>query len=714
MKNYFILASAALALASCSNDEFLGEGPGTGNKENTSNAILFSAGKNALTRGDIYGAAAADLLGNNFIVEGTKGTEAADAPTSLVVFDNYLVNFVENTAGTTESNTHNWEYVGLQTGTTNVPAATWSALHPSGKAQEQSIKYWDYSTDQYDFIAYSTGTKKAVTTTPANNNQVQVTRIATGTDLATSAYQFTANSVDALKECYITDITEVPHAQYGNVVTLKFKNLTSKVRVGLYETVPGYSVKEVKFYTVDGGLTPTDLGTGTQNQANLFTTNSEVLPASGTITVKYPSIGTDKHGSDDYNKAKISVSAGSTTVDHLNFGLLGANYTGKEKYEANGKYLGRTLPNATMAGSADANYYTPVMPNDAAKTLTLRCDYTLVSIDGSGEEIKVYGAKAVVPSTYTEWQPNYAYTYIFKISDNTNGWTSTNASDPAGLFPITFDAVVAEMTDFNAEQTTITTVATPSITTYQQGHVYDAQNEYSKASGKKVYVQVMNNAVSPAELVDDLSATNSQLLKLSDNDATEAAVMDAFINNTKGIGNSSIIGRNGLTLVKNNGKIDNTVTSIENGVDDNPVTVALGTTAAIDIAGLATGTYAYVYTQQASTKVIDKYQPIAYAVGASVEDGLVDIDVTSAVAVTSATASADKLYFSKTTNGTGTTTYSFVTTKVGDNVTGLFEISIPATPNITSSTTAEAGHMYFNVYKQNNGKYAVKVIKIVA
>ena len=732
MKKPYLLAAyaAVLAITACTDNEYIND---TANPQGKANQINFAMKTPALTRGDIVGASAAELLGGNFIVMGTKGTEAADAPSSTVVFDNYLVTYEANSAGKTDSNTHNWEYVGQESGTTLVPADTWNALHAEdGNAKSQTIKFWDYSTDQYDFIAYSTGTAKAVTATP-NTGEVQVTRIAKGTTLSSAAYSFTAPSVNELKQVYVTDITPVKKAQYGNVVTLKFKNLTSKIRVGLYETVPGYSVKGVKFYTVDGGVTPSDLGNGTQDEAVLFTTGEDEIPASGTITVSYPSIGTSKRTAKDYNKAAVMVTAGDTKVKKLEYGVLTNNYTGKDKYETDENiYLGRSLPTATMAGSADAQYYTPVMPNNNAKTLTLRVDYTLVSTDGSGEEIKVYGAKAVVPSTYTEWQPNYAYTYIFKISDNTNGWTSKDMIDtdgdgtpddlvPAGLYPITFDAVVAEMTDANAEQTTITTVATPSITTYQQGHDWKNKNEYSKSQTagvstavKKVYVQVMNNKVSPAKLVEDLDATNSQLLKLSDDDATEAAVMDAFINNTKGITNSSIVGRNGLTLVKNNGAIDNTVTSIENGVDDNPVTVATGTTAAINIATLATGTYAYVYTQKASTKIINKYQPIVVAVGASVADGYVDIDVTTAVAATTATAAANKLYFSKTTNGTGTTTYSYVTTKEGDDVTGLYEIDMPASPTLTSSTTATAGHMYFDVYKQNDGVYAVKVIKVVA
>lgn len=120
-----------------------------------------------------------------------------------------------------------------------------------------------------------------------------------------------------------------------------------------------------------------------------------------------------------------------------------------------------------MAGKKADSYYTAVLPIAAeGKPLTLRMNYTLVSDDGSKEEIKVYGAKAVIPASYTQWQPNFAYTYIFKISDNTNGATSTEDKTPEGLFPITFDAVVADVDNVDFNHESITTVSTPSVTSY--------------------------------------------------------------------------------------------------------------------------------------------------------------------------------------------------------------------------------------------------------
>ena len=71
MKKYFIYSLAALALVNCGDDEFLG----ISHKDNpkTDGAILFSPSKRAMTKGDHVGADAAALLGNNFVVMGTKG-----------------------------------------------------------------------------------------------------------------------------------------------------------------------------------------------------------------------------------------------------------------------------------------------------------------------------------------------------------------------------------------------------------------------------------------------------------------------------------------------------------------------------------------------------------------------------------------------------------------------------------------------------------------
>ena len=729
--NYLIgfVALTSLTLVGCSDNDFLGTNNGQEVAQQGNGEITFVASNAKTTRaGEFVGATAAEKLGGMFVVEGTKGTEKTNSPSTDVVFDNYLVGYDYNSAGTTETNTNNWEYVGKQTGITGrMTAATWTALHGTGTAQAQTVKYWDYSTAQYDFIAWSTGLREAVTDAAVEGSKVKVTRINTGSTLASNGFKLTALSAEDLLQCYYTDINTVLQANYGAPVTLTFRNMAAKARIALYETVPGYSIKAVKFYTSDANPTaPTDLGSGTSEDATLFTMGSDVLPQSGEVTVFYPHIGTehrDAPQTTDYNKASVTVGevTGGATSTTKGFGTLTAQYGAAESHEAAGNiYLGRSLPNATYAGSSADNFYTAVIPNSTGKPLTLRVDYTLVSTDGSGEEIKVYGAKAVVPATYTVWQPNYAYTYVFKISDNSNGWTSRTNTDPKGLFPITFDAVVTSFTDANAEQATITTVATPSITTYQQGHDPKAQDEYSKAQKagvdqtnvKDLYVQVMNNSDAPA-LVTDLGATNSLLFAVTTTGApiSEATVMDALQNRTNSYGDASPAGRNGITLTTN-ANISNTETSIVNGVDDNEITgLTSGSVAKIDIDKLAAGTYAYVYATTVPSAEEKIYQVVSASTATTGYANYYEVALDGTeTPLASGTAAAGKVYFVKNVDANGDfVSYTFKQTKVGDDVTDLVEATIGA--NKASGYTA--GHFYFDVYNQNNGAYAVKVIKVV-
>ena len=738
-KYLFIAAIGVVTLASCADDVFVGDNsPNVVEQEatNTEGMINFGLEFPNMTRADIAGPAAAELLGNNFYVTGTKGTEAATYPTDKLVFDNYLVHYTANSAGTTESNTANWEYVGVVPG--SAPTLNYAKI---GSYNAQTIKYWDYSVPQYDFFGFSTGTFAAVSGSSTGAGNIGITKMNYGSALAggATAYTFDIPSVDAIKNTYITDIVEVKKTDnvYGKDVTLKFKNLGSKVRVALYETVPGYQVTDVVFYAVDGTTGFSD--TKSTEGATLISADANGLPTKGTITVYFPHVGDNNASEQDYNKAAATVApVTASSTKTLTFGDLYNFETTKEGVEPDNDgatptpnayhYIGRTLPTATFAGSEAAKYYQTVFPVSDSDPLTLRVDYKLVSIDGSNEVINVYGAKAVVPATYTKWLPNYAYTYIFKISDNTNGWTSQVSTDPQGLFPITFDAVVAEATDATGEQTTVTTVATPSITTYQQNHTYTT-NEYSKGTGKNIYVQVMNNdnTTSPS-LVTTLSTSNSLLYAIDASHAstaTEAMVMDALEKRTTAIGDADVTGRNGIALTKDATNISIT-NEIENGVDNNKITVANNSAAKIAISGLtAPGTYAFVYDYTSGSKtVVDEFQPIAVEGSTVGESGktyyTIDATTLDGIAETTAaeTVNDGYIYFSKTKNGTGTTTYSYI------SITGKATMTLPkgvvkvAKTSITGTaaggSTKVDGTFYFEKYFSNNGKYAVKVIKIIA
>ena len=135
-KNFLFAAMAMLAFASCSDDTFVGEqNPqnSVNNNGSGSGAIAFNSASKSITRAT--GAEAAALLNKNFVVEGIKTVSS----TKSEVFDNYNVNYTENTAATTASNSANWEYVNQ------------TILSGKTAAAEQTIKYWDFAASQYDF-----------------------------------------------------------------------------------------------------------------------------------------------------------------------------------------------------------------------------------------------------------------------------------------------------------------------------------------------------------------------------------------------------------------------------------------------------------------------------------------------------------------------------------------------------------------------------------
>lgn len=638
-KFYFISAITALSLAGCSSDEYLG-GEGPNSPDEPATGIISFGGKSvAMTRADHVGADAASMLNNKFIVEGAKlvGT------TYTEVFDDYQVQWKTNTAGTTESNTSDWEYVGLD------------ALAPSSIAgNKQTIKYWDFTASQYDFAAYSTKDAAVITTGTPAAGQVKVSAIDYN-NLNTAAYTLQGATAD-LAKCYIADlVTAYNPADFQKEVKFTFRNLASKVRVAFYETVPGYSVKNVKFYTD----ATTTLATGaSETDVTLFTTGTTAADkfyTAGTYTINFPTTGSANKAESDYNKAHVAFAAETTGAGTTQaYGAI--NYGAKEANEKTGtEFLGRTSNTASFAGTA-APYYTTVLPNETGSVLELRVDYTLESIDGSGEEINIHGATAFVPAIYAAWKPNYAYTYIFKISDKTNGWTSTTvnpadpsnpgSTDPAGLYPITFDAVVVDSEEFT--QSTITTVETPSITTYQKGHDI-TKDEYAAGD---IYVQVYGSA-----LAADLD-TKGQLYTLSAA-ATEADVLSAL--NLQALSVASgydVTGRNGLSLKKATSVA--TITAIP-GVDGNDITVAAKTAAKFTATA---GIYAYVYTVTAPTATEDITTAVSVAAG-------FDFDT-----------AAEKYFTDEacTIQATGTTT---------------------------------AAGTYYQKYTKNNGVYGVKVIKVV-
>lgn len=467
MNKFFIAAASALALASCSSDDFLGEIQG--NEQNgATSAINFGGDTGKITRATTSSNAAAGLLENNFVVVGFKGSNEDAANNKTYAFDHYNVNFKDGSAFSTESNRAGWEYVNQDMKVKGTEPA--ASLAQSG-ATQQTIKYWDHSCASYDFIAFSMGKKDAASkyATPTHVDKA---------NLKSAAYTLSGN-VNTLSECYISDMKTVTEPNYDKTpVSMSFRHLASKVRMALFEIVPGYVISDVKFYDA----------TSTTATANPEGTLIGNFNNSGTLTVYFPTTGTKHATEKDYNKAHVKFTATEGEDGVLNFKKFGTvNYNNQAEGTilAGSTYLSQNAAKPSYCGADD--YYQNVLPSEGAPSaITLRIDYKLTSVDGSNETINVKGATATVPAQYTEWKSGYAYTYIFKISQDTNGSTGGTST---GLTAISFDAVVVD-DEVNGLQETITTVSDNSFTTYgyKDDKVTTNGNEY--VNGTDIYATV--------------------------------------------------------------------------------------------------------------------------------------------------------------------------------------------------------------------------------
>ena len=518
MKTYFFLAASALTLASCTSDDFLGDTQGS-TPTSANSAINFGGDAGKITRATSNVGNTQKMLDGQFLVYGVKKTNDK-------IFHNVFVNYSvwDVEPNNTTSNTSGWEYVGAS-------GATGLGTGNITLSKKQTIKYWDYSASVYHFVAGSPIDAFKYTISPDLTTGTEI-ESATVTGLA--GHIEANNTETALKTdpVYIAAPVKIEKKDYQKPITFTFIRQQSMVRVGLYETIPGYTITDIKFYDADGTTATSSNIILTSATANYFVGGSNV---SGTVTYDWttatPSYTyayneTDLTKSKNWHAGKLEDGVQAITSSEQEVATL---YGTDKDMSTTGYFTVLPTPTATIASA-----------------ILIKCDYTLTADDFSGETIKVTGATAAIPAAYSKWEPNTRYTYLFKISDKTNGTTGdpNNPKDPAGLYPITFDAVVTEMTD--KTQGTTTTVATPSITTYQEGSVTDNGIEYK--SGKEIKVTVTDANGTAQTLSKDGSAVgNVAVYKLS-KERTEA---DLQINNIK---TSELTSTNskGVTLAADN------------------------------------------------------------------------------------------------------------------------------------------------------------------
>lgn len=515
MNKYFLYAASVLALASCSSDDFLGESSGNG--QNAANSVInFGGGTTKTTRATSKSNyALKDLRDNGFWVYGTKHSTAENntKTNDQAVYTNYRLAYTEGTANKTQSNTAGWEYVGVDN-------KDYRANVTPKVDEAQTIKYWDYSAVAYTFYA--------ATAKPEDVKEGKVIIKKTLEDKAgsvyTKGYEVTLKDGADWDQLYFADrkvikkSTDAEHAKdnvYGGEVNFTFRNALTKVRVAMYEIVPGYDVTIDKFYYTKEGET-----TQTTEATDKFTADANNTPlvtsaAGVTYKVVYYN-NTDADGQLENQPKMLSNATGEGATKTVF--AIGDGTTLK----ANTK-LATVITKPTY--DTEGGKYTLFMPQaDNDKTLNLKVDYTLTSLDGSKEQIHVKGATATIPAKYLCWRPNYAYTYIFKISDNTNGSTGGDG-DPAGLYPITFDASVVVTENGNAEF--ISAMGESTITTFA---VKDKLYQHDKAdyeNGSDLYATVVDKDKKTVTL----NADNTKVYKLTDTGAAVTNLSEALVAN---------------------------------------------------------------------------------------------------------------------------------------------------------------------------------------
>ena len=371
--------------------------------------------------------------------------------------------------------------------------------------KNQSIKYWDLSATAYHYVAGSP-TEAFVFNFDGSNN-------ITGATITGIRAHVTANpktepdgtaisgDVTPIGAVYVADpIILDPNGDntsggknYENAVKFSFTGQQALVRVGVYETIPGYKVTSIDFYPyiING-----ESGQWSNTKApyhniilNSLTNASYFIGGTLNASLTYNWTGTPS-----YTFSYTSATTGTTTSNSWYGGSL---YLSSDKPMLETSSSTKTTMErffGTDKEMQESGYF-PVMPTASGATnspLVLKCDFTLTSTDGSGETIEVKGATAAIPANFSQWEVNHAYTYLFKISDKTAGQAGV-------LYPIQFDAMVVD--GKNNRDGFITTVSVPSITSYQFASPYTnlENNQVSEVgikyvTGTPIYVTVQDNA----------------------------------------------------------------------------------------------------------------------------------------------------------------------------------------------------------------------------
>ena len=481
MKKFLLMAAVATTLVNCSSDFDFSEGQGGGG---VSDVIGFQVqGRNSIKRGTLQGA-----NHYNFGVFAYKSTDQVNN-----IMDNYLVGYLDpkgySTSGSTVGDQPGqvdgksyWMYEGLGYDEFHGTYAG-EVVNPGTKyasnVAKQYLRYWDNSAPTTNFYAYV----PYLNATAARGTVSYVDGTAQGGASNTDTYVMTfPNGTikhgydDEQAYEYMYASTKVGKANYGHDVQLEFKRLNAKVNIKFWEDIPGYSVHMIdlgnvsdatgtKHYTISAVPSIKEAGQGTYGYklGKIYTQNG--------VKIKFnPNASVNK-----INVDKIKQYEGSTSSAPLAFATPTAAQIGENRigatastttYFAIPKWRTEAVLKNDAKNIKDVLTSSPAYDADLAKTgLTFHVSYELIST--TGEKITVKDATVHVPANYCEWKENTRYTYIFKITTNSNGTTGGDTPKPTNpevptetaLYPIVFDNCTVEEWKDNESEWEITDAA---------------------------------------------------------------------------------------------------------------------------------------------------------------------------------------------------------------------------------------------------------------
>lgn len=251
----------------------------------------------------------------------TGGNYTSGFDQSQNVMNGYTVNWTQQTANTTSSNTADWEYVGIA---------------------NQTIKYWDYSATSYRFFAYSIPTAAGNITAPSFSGP-STTEGSTYLHASFSIpfnYDKDATNVSTpyISNLWLSDNQNFENRKYGACVKLTFAPIITKVRFKFnYQAESQVSITNISFRNVNNAPSPTSGNiiitypiTGMDTQASYIweTTGTETEPIN--FTIPYEEEGDLNHQTTTRKKWYFVPPLGDSKTTQQSAYIITADINGKK------------------------------------------------------------------------------------------------------------------------------------------------------------------------------------------------------------------------------------------------------------------------------------------------------------------------------------------------------------------------------------------------